>query len=82
MFPDEAFQVTDLSEVVPWTVAVNVRVPVVIEEAEEGEIVTEVTTGPGGGAGELTVTVAEDDLLASALLVAVTWAIPGVAGAV
>jgi hypothetical protein len=44
MLPKEAPQVTDLSEVAPRTEAVNGSVPVVIEEAVEGETVTEVTT--------------------------------------
>ena len=44
MLPKEALHITDLSEVVPSTEAVNGSVPVVIEEAVEGETVTEVTT--------------------------------------
>ena len=61
--------------------AVNGSVPLVRDDAEAGEIVTEVTAGPCGGAA-VTVTVAEANLVASALLVAVTVAVPTVAGAV
>lgn len=81
MLPNEAFQVTDLSEVVPWTFAINGRVPVTIEKPEEGEILTEVTVGLGTGAA-VTVTETEADLVGSATLVAVTVAVPAVAGAV
>jgi hypothetical protein len=84
MLPKEAPHVTDLSEVVPRTEAVNWSVPVVIEEAVEGETVTEVTTGLGGGATvtAVTFTVAEANLVGSALLLAVTVAVPGLEGAV
>ena len=51
--------------------------PPVVEEAEVGEMVTEVTAG-----GAVTVTAAEPDLVLSALLVAVTVSVPGFAGAV
>jgi hypothetical protein len=44
MLPKEALHITDLSAVVPSTEAVNGSVPVMIEEAVEGETVTEVTT--------------------------------------
>jgi hypothetical protein len=60
-------------------------VPLVMDEAEDGEMVTEVTAGGsvGGGSGALvTVTVADADLVGSALLVAVTLAVPVVVGAV
>jgi hypothetical protein len=82
MVPSATFQVTDLSVVVPWTVAVNGIVPLVSEEAVAGETVTEVTTGAGGGGAVVTVTVVEADLVVSATLVAVTVSVPGVAGAV
>ena len=78
MEPNEAFQVTALSVAVPCTVAVNWSVPPVVAEGEDGEIMTEVTTGFGG----VTVTVAAADLLVSATLVAVTVSVPGLAGAV
>jgi hypothetical protein len=81
MLPKEALHVTVLSEVVPSTVAVNGSVPVVIEEAVEGEIATDVTTGLGGGAAVI-VTVAEANLVVSALLLAVTVAVPVLDGAV
>jgi hypothetical protein len=48
-----------------------------VEDAGEGEIVTEVTVRLGD-----MVTVAEPDLVRSALLVAVTTAVPAVDGAV
>lgn len=86
MLPNEAFHVTLLSEVVPATVAANDSLPLMRDEAEEGEMVTELTAGSGGGgAGAVavvTVTVAEADMLESALLVAVILADPAVAGAV
>ena len=46
----------------------------------EGEIVTEVTLGVGEGA--VTATFADDDIVESALLVAVTTAVPALEGAV
>ena len=84
ILPNEAFHVTVLSEVVPATVAANESLPLMMDEAEEGEIVTELTAGSGGGgAGAVvTVTVAEADIVESALLVAVILAVPAVAGAV
>ncbi len=86
MLPSEAFQVTDLLDVVPWTDAVNGRVPLVPEVAEVGEIVTDVTAGPGGGGfgldPDVTVTGADADFVGSATLVAVTTPVPAVAGAV
>ena len=54
--------------------------PLVSEEVVAGETVTEVTTGPAEEA--VTVTVAVADLVVSAMLVAVTVSVPGVAGAV
>lgn len=80
MVPKEAFQVTDLSEAAPCTVAVNCRVPLRVAEVEAGETVTDVTAGLG--AVVVTVTVAEADLVESATLVAATVAVPGFAGAV
>jgi hypothetical protein len=77
MLPSEAFQVTDLSATVPCTAALNWFVSLVLDEAEPGEIVTELTTG----GGEIVI-LAEADLLWSAVLVAVTMAVPGAAGAV
>jgi hypothetical protein len=47
--PREAFRVTVLLVVVPWTVAVNESIPEVIEGAVVGDIVTEVTAGLGEG---------------------------------
>jgi hypothetical protein len=86
MLPSEAFQVTDLLDVDPWTDAVNGSVPRVAEVAEVGEIVTEVTAEPGGGGfgldPDVTVTGADADLVGSAALVAVTTPMPAVAGAV
>jgi len=69
-----------LSEAVPCTVAANWTVWPIPAELEVGEIVTEVTVEGGGVV--VTVTVAEADLVESAALVAVTLAVPGVAGAV
>jgi hypothetical protein len=43
ILPNTAFQVTDLFEAEPTTVAVNGSVPVVIEDATPGLTVTEVT---------------------------------------
>ena len=55
-----------------------------LTEGEEGEMVTELTAGSGGGGvgAVVTVTVAEADIVESALLVAVILAVPAVAGAV
>ena len=77
IFPKEALHVTDLSEVVPRTVAVNGSEPPVFEEAVVGETATEVTTDAA-----VTFTVAEANLVGSALLLAVTVAVPGLEGAV
>ena len=55
MLPREAFHVTDVLVVVPWTVAANWSVPPVMDEVEAGEIVTEATEeleGEVAGAGE------------------------------
>jgi hypothetical protein len=52
----------------------------VVVDVDAGEIVTEFTTGGGGGA--VTFTVAEPDFVVSATLVAVTVSVPAVAGAV
>jgi len=90
MLPSEADQVTDLLDVDPWTEAVKESVPPVADLAETGEMVTEVTAGPGGGGFGLglgfgataTVTGAEADRVGSATLVAVTTPVPAVAGAV
>jgi hypothetical protein len=49
MLPAEAVQVTALLVVVPWTVAVKGKVPVVIERAVTGDTDTEVTDGVGAG---------------------------------
>jgi hypothetical protein len=56
----------------------------VIDEAEEGETVTAVTAAPvGAGVFEaVIVTLAVADLVGSALLVAVTVAVPALDGAV
>ena len=90
MLPNEAFQVTDLLEVDPWTDAVKESVPPVADFAEAGEIVTEVTAGSGGGGfglgfdpgAAVTVTGADADRVGSATLVAVTTPVPAEAGAV
>src|ERR1700730_13318289 len=83
MVPNEAFQVTDLPETVPCTLAVNCSVPPVLAEVEAGDTVTEVTTGFGGGGGAVvTVTCAEAALVGSAVLVWVTGSGPAFAGAV
>jgi hypothetical protein len=59
----------------PVTLAVNCWVPLLNIEADTGEIVTPTT-------GALTVTVADADLVESAMLVAVTEKVPLVPGAV
>ncbi|HEV3167763.1 MAG TPA: hypothetical protein VGZ22_27410 [Isosphaeraceae bacterium] len=90
MLPSEADQVTDLLEVDPWTDAVKESVPPVADFAETGEMVTEVTAGPGGGGFGLglgfgttvTVTGADADRVGSATLVAVTTPVDALAGAV
>jgi hypothetical protein len=62
---------------VPLTVAEKESVPFVLVEAEAGETVTVMV---GGGAE--TVTVACPDFDGSATLVATTWNVPALAGAV
>jgi hypothetical protein len=79
--PRTAFHVTALLVVVPATLAVNVSVPLVDDEAAAGDTVTDVTVGAGGGAA-VTVTLAVSDLLGSAELVAVTVSVPALTGAV
>lgn len=78
--PSTAVQVTDLLVLVPITLAANWTVPLVGTVVALGETVTDVTVG--GGAGEVTVTGADADLVGSATLVAVTLPLPTVAGAV
>ena len=78
--PKAAFQLTVLFDVVPWTVAVNGSVPLVTEDADAGDRMTELTPPAFGLA--VTVTVAVAVLLGSALLVAVTLSVPAFAGAV
>jgi len=80
MLPKAAFHRADLSEALPCTVAVNCNVSPVVEEVGFGETATDVTVEPGGVV--VTVTMTEADLVASATLVAVTVAVPAVAGAV
>lgn len=71
-----AFQVTDLSETVPFTVTLKVSVLPVVVEVVAGDTVTEVMVGA------VTVTVAEADFVVSATLVAVTVSVPVADGAV
>ncbi len=71
-----AFQVTDLLEAVPLTVAANMAVPPVATDAVVGDTPIELTTG-----AEI-VTVEDADLVLSALLVAVTVSLPAIEGAV
>jgi hypothetical protein len=80
MVPNKAFQVTDVSETVPCTLAVSCSAPLVATEVEAGETVTEVTAGLVGAV--VTVTTALADLVGSAALVAVTVSVPAFAGAV
>jgi hypothetical protein len=82
MVPSSAAHVTAVFATVPCTVAESCNAPLVVTEAEEGERVTEFTTGGEGGAGTVIVTLAEADLVVSAALVAVTVAAPAFAGAV
>jgi hypothetical protein len=77
--PGDAFQLTDLFDALPWTVAVNWAVPPVATEVVAGVTETEVTLAADP---VVTVTVAEADLVVSATLVAVTVAEPAAAGAV
>lgn len=78
--PVVAFQVTDLSVMVPCTEALNCAVAPVRTAAEAGEIAMEVTAGVAGAT--MTVTVEEADLVESATLVAVTVSLPVADGAV
>jgi hypothetical protein len=82
--PKAAFHVTALLLVEPCTLAENVSVPPVIDEAGEGKTVTEVTEGPGfvGVGVAVTVIVAAADFVLSATLVAVTTSVPVFLGAV
>jgi hypothetical protein len=82
--PRVAFQFTDLSVVVPSTVAENCRVPPVIDDADPGVMTTPVTAGTEGAEVEdaVTITFAVPDLVASALLVAVMVSTTAVVGAV
>jgi hypothetical protein len=68
--PFAALQVTDLSVTLPCTVAVNVNLPPVCAEAVPGETDIEVTVAT------VTVILADADFVLSALLVAVTVAVP------
>lgn len=77
--PTEAFQVTALFVVVPATVGVKASLPFVSKVAEPGDIPTDVTAAPVGGAVISIVAVA--DFVGSATLVAVTAAVPALAGA-
>jgi hypothetical protein len=79
--PSSAFQVTDLFEVVPATLAENVNLPPVWSEVADGDTVTAETAGVGAGAA-VTVTLDVSDLVGSATLVAVTVSLPALAGAV
>ena len=74
--PPVADQVTPVFDV-PVTLAVNCCVAAVCSDAVVGLIVTET-----GGGGAVTVTVAEEDLVVSATLVAVTVYVPAALGAV
>jgi hypothetical protein len=76
MLPAVAFQATDLSVTVPATEAVNWTVAPVSADTGEGETVTPFTTG-----GALTVIVAVEDFVLSALLVAVIVAVPALEAA-
>jgi len=78
--PSAALHVTALLVAVPATLAAKVSVPPVDDDAVAGDTVTDETVGGGGGAA-VTVTVAVSDLVASALLVAVTVSLPALAGA-
>jgi hypothetical protein len=80
MLPVEAFQVTALFVEEPSTVAAKGTVPLVMDVAEPGETVTEVTAGLASAA--VILIVAEADLVGSAALVAVTTPDPGLEGAV
>jgi hypothetical protein len=77
--PSAARHVTALFVVVPPTLAANVSVPPVADDAVAGDTVTDVTVGAGAA---VTVTLDVSDLLPSATLVAVTVSVPAFAGAV
>jgi hypothetical protein len=79
--PRAAFHVTALFVVEPATLALKVSVPPVADDAVEGDTVTDVTAGGGGGTA-VTVTLAVSDLVGSATLVAITVSFPALAGAV
>jgi hypothetical protein len=76
MVPLAADHVTDLSETLPDTLAENCKVPPVVTEVEDGEILTELT------AGAETVTLAVPNFVVSAALVAVIVSVPALVGAV
>lgn len=78
MVPEEVFQVTDLLVVPPCMETASWSVPPVSTEADAGD--TEIEDTATGAA--VTVTLAEEDLVASTALVAVTVAEPVFAGAV
>lgn len=80
MVPSVADQVTDLSETVPWTLAVNCALAPVFTEVDVGDTEIDVTTG--GGAAVVTLTLADPDTDGLATLVAVTVSLPALAGAV
>ena len=80
MVPKAAFQLTVLFDVVPWTIALNGSVPLVTEDADAGDRLTELTPAAFGPA--VTVTVAVAVLLGSALLVTVIVNVPKFEGAV
>jgi hypothetical protein len=87
ILPADACHVTDLSDAVPWTDAVNASVPPVVNEAEAGEIPTEVTVGLLGPEGpeldaEVTVTVAEANSVELPRIEALIVATPVFEGAV
>ena len=78
--PKAAFQLSVLFDVVPCTVALNGSVPPVTEDADAGDMMTELTPPAFGPA--VTVTVAIAVLLGSALLVTVIVTVPKFEGAV
>ena len=78
--PKAAFQLSVLFDVVPCTVALNGSVPPVTEDADAGDMMTELTPPAFGPA--VTVTVAVAVLLGSALLVTVIVTVPKFEGAV
>jgi hypothetical protein len=76
--PEEVFHVTDLFVVLPCTDTESWSVPLVSTEADAGD--TEIEDTATGAA--VIVTLAEEDLVGSATLVAVIVAVPVFAGAV